>query len=100
MILRCTQGSFCVCDQPMRDDITLYRHLSLAGLIHKMIPVYHCKTNHNKLFAYFMEHTEYNAAHYWQITEETKKNLFLDLINYGIGEPLTREGCMGFLPDT
>ena len=58
------------------------------------------KQTTTKLFAYSMEHTEYNAAHYWQITEETKKNLFLDLINYGIGEPLTREGCMGFLPDT
>ena len=31
------QGSFCVCGQPMRDSVTLYR-LSLAGHIHRMIP--------------------------------------------------------------
>ena len=34
----CTQGSFCECTQPMRDDVTLKCHLSLAGRIHKMIP--------------------------------------------------------------
>ena len=28
----------CVCSQPMRDNITMYRHLSLAGRIHKTIP--------------------------------------------------------------
>ena len=32
------QGSFCACTQPMRDDTTLYHHLSLVGHIHKMIP--------------------------------------------------------------
>ena len=32
------QGSFCVCTQPMRDDITLQLCLSLAGCIHKIIP--------------------------------------------------------------
>ena len=31
-------GSFCECAQPMRDDATLQRSLSLAGHIHKMIP--------------------------------------------------------------
>ena len=31
-------GSFGICAQPMRDDVTMYRHLSLAGRIHKMIP--------------------------------------------------------------
>ena len=31
-------GSFYVCVQPMRGDIALYRHLSLAGRIHKIIP--------------------------------------------------------------
>ena len=31
------QGSFCVFAQPMR-DVTMWRHLSLAGCIHKMIP--------------------------------------------------------------
>ena len=30
------QGSFCECAQPMRDDVTMQRHLSLAGRIHKM----------------------------------------------------------------
>ena len=35
------QGSFCVCAQPMRDDVTLQRRLSLAGRIHKMIPAIH-----------------------------------------------------------
>ena len=33
------QGSFCVCAQPMRGDVTLWRCLSLAGHIHKLIPV-------------------------------------------------------------
>ena len=32
------QISFCACTQPMRDGITLYHHLSLAGCILKMIP--------------------------------------------------------------
>ena len=32
------QGSFCVCTQSMRDDITMSHRLSLAGRIHKMIP--------------------------------------------------------------
>ena len=32
------QGSFCVCAQPVRDDVTMWRHLSLAGRTHKMIP--------------------------------------------------------------
>ena len=32
------QGSFCVCTQPTRDDVTMQRRLSLAGCIHKMIP--------------------------------------------------------------
>ena len=32
----CSQGSFCECAQPMRDDVT--RRLSLDGRIHKMIP--------------------------------------------------------------
>ena len=30
-------GSFCVYTQPMRDDVTLYHHLSLAECVHKMI---------------------------------------------------------------
>ena len=33
--------SFCVCTHPMRDNITLKCHLSLAGHIHKMIPDIH-----------------------------------------------------------
>ena len=33
-----SKGSFCVCTQPMRDDITLQHCLPLAGRIHKMIP--------------------------------------------------------------
>ena len=32
-----SQGSFCVCAQPMGDDVTMQRRLSLAGRIHKMI---------------------------------------------------------------
>ena len=32
------QGLFCVRAQPMRDDVTLQRRLSLAGRMHKMIP--------------------------------------------------------------
>ena len=39
MIYELMQGSFCVCPQPMINDVTLYRHLPLAGSIHKMIPV-------------------------------------------------------------
>ena len=35
----CNQGSFSICAQPMRDDVTLYCCLSLAGHICKMIPV-------------------------------------------------------------
>ena len=31
------QGSFCLCTQPMRDDITMWHRLLLAGCIHKMI---------------------------------------------------------------
>ena len=34
------QGSFCVCAQSMRDDITLWSRLPFAGRIHKMIPAY------------------------------------------------------------
>ena len=34
------QESVCVYTQPMRDDVTLQPRLSLAGLIHKMIPEY------------------------------------------------------------
>ena len=33
------QGLICECTQPMRDDVALQRRLSLAGCIHKMIPV-------------------------------------------------------------
>ena len=33
-----TQGSFCECTQPMKDDVTMYRPLSLTGRIHKIIP--------------------------------------------------------------
>ena len=33
------QGLICVCAQPMRDGVTVKRHLSLAGCIHGMIPV-------------------------------------------------------------
>ena len=32
------QESFCVCAQPIRDVITLYRRLSLVGHIHKIVP--------------------------------------------------------------
>ena len=31
-------GSFCVCTQPMRDDVTMERRLLLAGCIHMVIP--------------------------------------------------------------
>ena len=34
------QGSFCVCAQPMRYDVTMQHRLSLARSIQKMIPVY------------------------------------------------------------
>ena len=34
-----TQGSFCVRAQPMGDGVTVWRHLSLAGRIHRLIPV-------------------------------------------------------------
>ena len=30
------QGSFCVCPQPMADDVTIKRRFLLAGRIHKM----------------------------------------------------------------
>ena len=33
-----SQGAFCVCAQPMRGDVTLWHHLSMAWHIHKMIP--------------------------------------------------------------
>ena len=32
------QGSFCVCTQPMSDDVTMSHCLSLAGRIHILIP--------------------------------------------------------------
>ena len=38
LCLRQNQGSICVCAQPMRDNVTLQHHLSLAGCIHKIIP--------------------------------------------------------------
>ena len=38
------QRAFYACVQPMRDDITLYSHLSLAGCIHKMIPALELKS--------------------------------------------------------
>ena len=34
------QGSFCICAQPMRDDVTIQSRLSLAGHIYKMIPAH------------------------------------------------------------
>ena len=39
------QGSFCACVQPMRDDVTIQRHLSLAGLMHRMIPAQYQETH-------------------------------------------------------
>ena len=38
--------TFCVCDQPMRDDVTMKHCLSLAGCIHKIISVLHSKTRY------------------------------------------------------
>ena len=38
------QGLFCICAQPMGDDVTLKSHLSLARHIYKMIPE-HSKWN-------------------------------------------------------
>ena len=38
--LICIQGSFCVCAQPMKDDITMYHCLSLDWRINKIIHVY------------------------------------------------------------
>ena len=35
-----TEGSFCVCAQPMRNDVTMQRRLSLAGRILKRIPAF------------------------------------------------------------
>ena len=52
------QGSFCTCAQPMRDNVTMQRSLSLAGHIHKMTPgnpeyfkafVYFCSSSHRFL---------------------------------------------------
>ena len=40
-IRRFIQGSFCICTQPMRDNATMQCRLSLAGCIHKMVPIYH-----------------------------------------------------------
>ena len=38
-VLCCTtQGSICIWAQPMKDDVTVQRRLSLAGPIHRMIP--------------------------------------------------------------
>ena len=34
------QGLFCVCAEPMSDCVSVKRHLSLAGCIHKKIPEY------------------------------------------------------------
>ena len=33
-----SQGSFCVCAQPIRDEFTMQCHHPLAGRIHKMVP--------------------------------------------------------------
>ena len=38
LCLRQNQRPICVCAQPMRDNVTLQHHLSLAGCIHKIIP--------------------------------------------------------------
>ena len=35
-----TQGSFCVCTQPMRDDVIMQHHFWLTGCIKTIVPVY------------------------------------------------------------
>ena len=45
LALAMNQGSFCVCTQPVREDIMIYHLLSLAGRIHKMIPSEQTKEN-------------------------------------------------------
>ena len=36
-------GMYCICAQPMRDDVAMQRRLSLAGRIYKMIPERRCR---------------------------------------------------------
>ena len=48
---RLPRGSFWECAQPMRDDVAIQHHHSLAGHIHKTIPASRCL--HPALFAYF-----------------------------------------------
>ena len=43
-------GPFSVYAQPMREDVTLWHHLSLAGCIHEMIPVYLLEYMHIVVF--------------------------------------------------
>ena len=40
-VFACPRINFFVCTQPMRDDISMKRHLLLAGHIHKMTPACH-----------------------------------------------------------
>ena len=56
------KGSFCVCTQPMR-DVTLQRRLSMAGCIHKMIPVnlYHTAEAFSKLLPNWLHIILFNS---------------------------------------
>ena len=51
-------GIICVCAQPLRDNVTMKHHLSLAGCIHKMIPgmLIHISQKHSEISAILIDH--------------------------------------------
>ena len=48
-------ASFCICDQPMRDDVTLYRRLLLARRMHKNYPCTKHSQAHSACFQYIAQ---------------------------------------------
>ena len=59
-------GSFCVCTQPIRDDVTMWRHHSLDGRIHKMIPPFSGQYFHYGTVFMMGVSSIYCAAVTWQ----------------------------------
>ena len=68
--------SFCVCTQPMRDGVTVYCHLSLAGRIHKMISENDYELTNVIDFKWCVWNSSQNILHlHWQITFSTRLKL-------------------------
>ena len=64
------QGSFCVCDQPMRNNVTMLHRLSLAGRVHKIIPkdlmqicLFIARTMHKQFQSWSAQPHTYQVSH-------------------------------------